>query len=333
MVTEPPDRKSRMIGLADLVRALRALDNGAPGVAEQIGRCLGFTGLDPNPEEARHGAWDGSVASEAPSVMPSSATIEPVTMPPPQLPKRPELAGEPLVTDLERMDPLDPPPRPEWLNRPHEVTPREPALTFQTLLPARTAHPVLSAALNTLKEGFDPDVQRLIEHLVHGRAVSRLPMLPRGSLECGVDLLLDHGEGMTPFYDDLKVLASQVREVVGNDRYRGFGFRGDPGEAAGRRRGRHREPWRPIAGRPVLVATDFGIGAPPGSRERAETRVWRDFADHCRKARVPLVGLVPLHPSHWPHGLGRWFKLIHWDPRTRASTVRHLVGLGHAAPQ
>lgn len=331
MAAEGTARNRRQIGVADLLRALHALDTGASGLAEKIGQCLGFTGLDPNPEETQHGAWDDSASPQrARSGERSPPAPEEPELPIVAPPESPGLPKQRFSAGLEPLDPLPQVSVPNWLTQPRDTEPPAPPLPLKTLLPTNTARPVLSAALGTLVDGEDPDLPRLIERLIRYQSVQRLPMLPRATLERGVDVLLDNAEGMTPFFADLRALASQVRSVVGQDRYRGYSFRGDPRQAAGRRPGRPRSPWQASPGRPVLVVTDFGLGAPPGSRESVPTAVWRELAERCRQTGTPLVGLVPRQPSRWPIGLGRWFKLIHWDPRTRAAAVRHLIGPGHA---
>jgi hypothetical protein len=329
MGTDSPSKKSPAIGLADLLFALDKLDTGVPGVAERIGLCLGFTDLDVNKETVPHGAWDPSVSSQPHYSRRGQSVNLPESVPVPTLNPPPELPSEKLNTSWTPLGTSPQQPLPPWLGQPPAIEPKQVPVPLRTLLSSNTARPVLSAALATLREGDEPDIPRLIERLCNGQAVTRLPMMPRGTLERGVDLLLDNGEGMTPFYDDLKALAEQVRDVVGHDRYRGYSFQADPGQAAGRRSGGKRSAWQPTAGRPVLVVTDFGKGTPPISRERVEMGIWRQFVQKCQRAGTPLLGLVPSHPDNWPVSLGRHFKLVHWDPRTRASTVRHLVGCGH----
>jgi hypothetical protein len=146
-------------------------------------------------------------------------------------------------------------------------------------------------------------------------------------------LLLDLGESMTPFRDDLADLAQSFALILGRTRCQVSEFNGDPGTAAGWDRTGPGRTWRPEPGRPVVLATDFGLGAPPTARVRGQSSAWQRFVRQVRSGGCPIVAFVPLPPGLWPLRLARDISLIHWDPRTRAGAVRRLVGAGHARPQ
>lgn len=190
---------------------------------------------------------------------------------------------------------------------------------------------ILCAAVATRHPGVDVDMERLLEGLVRGDVPRTLPFKPCPSLNQGIQLLLDASEYMTPFYPDLQDLQEGFRQLVGEHRCEVFEFSGDPAGAAAWSFAGTQRTWRPQAGRPIVLATNLGIGAPAASRDYAGPRAWRAFARMARRAGCPVVVFLPLTPARWPIALARRFTLIHWDPRTRAAAVRQLVGPGHEA--
>ena len=87
--------------------------------------------------------------------------------------------------------------------------------------------------------------------------------------------------------------------------------------------------WKPRTGRPVLMATDFGWGDSRDLNEPVTAYDWQRLARGLRQKRCPLISLIPVPPGNWPRWLDQRFTPIHWDPRTRAETIRSLIGPGH----
>lgn len=325
MADEASKTRRGEIGLGDLLTALDALADGDGRYAAAIGRCLGFAGIDPNPKERRSGAWDQTQQPEDRSpernVQPGPGGGEP----PPQT-TVPEPPTEPRSTRWRPLEPIEWAPAPPDLSDVPRLSGEGEPPPFQSLLPTGTARSIISTAVATLAPGREPDIDRLIELLSTSRVPRAIPMLPCATLERGVDLLLDHSEGMEPLFDDLRTLVDQSRAVVGRERHWRYSFRGDP-FAAGRRipGQKEAERWRPTRGRPVLVATDVGLNAPPEARDTVTAATWRAFGQRCREARCPVILLIPRRPSLWPAFVFDYFAPVHWDPHTRAGTVRHLV--------
>jgi hypothetical protein len=248
-------------------------------------------------------------------------------VPPPDLPEKP------LETEFTPLDPAPAANRPDWLDAaaPVEVPTLAPARRAP-LFPRRTATALLSPAVATRRPGAELDLPRIITGLARGDPTRDLPRLPVASLDRGLQLLLDVSEAMTPFREDLADLTQALERIVGRERCQVFEFPGDPRTATAWSPAGADQAWKPERGRPVVLATELGIGALPGARDRASTSAWLDFAREVRTAGCPLVAFVPLPPARWPVRLARQVTLIHWDPRTTAGAVRRLVGAGHEVP-
>jgi len=146
---------------------------------------------------------------------------------------------------------------------------------------------VLFAATTTRREATEPDVARVIRAVVDGRALAVMPYLPEASLRRGLDLLLDDSPVMAPFRDDLAALVDEAVKVVGTSRCRCYVFDADPATAVEDPWPRRPAPWRAEPGRPVLLATTLGIGAPPHARRRPSPARFAAFAHCARRAGAP----------------------------------------------
>lgn len=182
---------------------------------------------------------------------------------------------------------------------------------------------MLTTALATPAPVGPLDVDRLVERIAHGEAISDLPRLPVPTLERGADVFIDSREGLTPFAADQRRFAAAVVAVLGRDQARVKYFSGCPGRGVGEGSVLDWQPYQPAAdGRPVLMLTDLGIGARGICRDRAEVSEWAAFADRLRAAGNPLVAFVPYPPRRWPRRLGRRMLLVHWDRSVGVTAIR-----------
>lgn len=317
------------IGLGDLMRALKGLDSRERATVERIARSLGFTGLDANPAEGAQGVSGAQrrprLAKRPAAKAPTQRGGMPQVAPPVDLP---EQIFETEMTPVE--SPELPEPRPQWLDQGPALEESGLApIPRAKLFPDRSAKGVLGAAIATRRPGPNPDIDRLIEAIVRGGVLDALPYRPNPSLHRGLQLLMDTGEAMTPFLLDLDDLAHAFVRIVGRHACELYEFSADPNRAVRWSADFREIAWRPLAGRPVVVATDFGIGARIGARDHANPRVWLDFERRARAAGVPVIALVPYGRDRWRRTLSRRIHFIHWDPRTRASHISKMFGIGH----
>jgi hypothetical protein len=180
---------------------------------------------------------------------------------------------------------------------------------------------ILSTALATAETGGEVDVDALVAEVVTGKPVLRLPQRTSPTSRRGVQLLLDLGQGMLPFLEDLQAMQRTVRDVVGRDSIEVLRFANSPLDGAGPRGRSTWGPYRPpAANRPVLILSTLGLCGPRS--ERAPLRDWIRFADMVRSAGCGLVAFVPLPATRLPAELARVIRLVPWDRPTRVRDVR-----------
>jgi hypothetical protein len=130
-----------------------------------------------------------------------------------------------------------------------------------------------------------------------------------------VQLLVDRGEGMEPYADDLDYLTAQFIDVAGRDQVEQRTFVGTPlrgldpdvftGEVA--------EWKRPPPNALVLVLTDLGVGGQSRSRDRASASEWRATAAAVVAIPAELRVVTPFRPARWPRGITEIAQIVSWD--------------------
>ncbi|MBK7953596.1 MAG: hypothetical protein IPK02_06280 [Candidatus Accumulibacter sp.] len=322
-----PHRKGE-IHLGELIEALAELPWQEHAQAQAIAGCLGFglaahdLGRSERPTPA---IYDRSRPVPLPR---REAAAKPrsgfATRPPPRL----ELPPQALTWQLQPITPPPPPSStaaaPSWIDGDYQrldPAPGTPPPPRQTLFPGRTARGVFTAALATLRLGREIDVHGLVGSVVRGHLPRRLPRLPAATLSRGCQLLLDFSDSMLPWWADLRQLGDQLAALLGDERVSVFDFESAPAAASQWQAGREEAMlWQPEAGRPILVATDFGIrGRSHGQRSSVD---WQDFVRLCAAQGCPLLILVPWSKAYWPADLGPHPELLHWHPRTSAAMLR-----------
>lgn len=330
------------IGIGDLLRALHRLHAGDD---DELTRAIAdVLRLDlraptrPLPQAPTPSV--GSRAQETPII--SSPAPSPLASPP-QAPGRaappwqPEPPPPPLPEDrLPVRIVSDPAPpvaddaRPAWLDEPYRLlSPTLPKLARHALLPERTARGVLVATVTSARCGDAIDVAALTRCLAQRRLPARLPRLPETTGQRGCQLLLDFSDSMLPWWEDLRALARQATAVFGREGVDIFEFAVQP--AGARRWDAERQvfvPWRVEPGRPLLVATGFGIRVIHGQRAPfRQAAEWRAFVADCRAADAALSFFFPWPRNYQPTDLGLHPQIVHWHPATSAAMLRRQRGL------
>lgn len=329
------------VHLGDLIVALASLGGDDPLAhthVDAIAGCLGFgvgvaaaTPLSPTTPIACDPTQPSPETSFQPPPTPHQSGVRS-----PSGARRPEPLPEHVLKSRLKPPPDQPPPHdvagslPAWFNAAYRrIDPihRDPLLR-RGLLPAHTARGVLTAALASWRPGDQIDLDLLVRQLVEQRLPPRLPRLSSPTLSSGCQLLLDFSGSMVPWWEDLRDLTRQVKAVLGEERVDVFDFRGEPDTAGHWRRDqRMRENWQPEPGRPILVATDFGIRGESVARVAGSR--WRTFVDRCARHGCRLRILVPWPRDCWPHDLGLHPQLVHWDPSISAGMLHRQRPLTH----
>ncbi|MBS0346182.1 MAG: hypothetical protein JSR69_06930 [Proteobacteria bacterium] len=201
------------------------------------------------------------------------------------------------------------------------------ALPFDPLIDPARARETVGAAIALRRAGKTIDVARLVDAVARGAPPARLPYRATWSPRAGVQVLLDGGEGMTPFFDDQLWLIRQLARNVGAELMRVYRYHGNPLRGVRELpRQRYAPPAYPASprpqrappllayappppGTPVLVLGDLGLGR---GDESAGLPDWSAWAQQLATRRCPPLVLLPWSPAHWPK-LPRCLALAYWD--------------------
>ncbi len=133
-------------------------------------------------------------------------------------------------------------------------------------------------------------------------------------MRCGLQILVDIGESMTPFREDQRQLVRHLHDLVGDEFFEVFQFRGTPErEAQPVTTQREIESYTPPPpGTPVLALTDLSIGALSAGSLYVPPSEWLAFARRLQGEGCPPVAYVPYGRDRWPVSLRGIMKIIHW---------------------
>lgn len=315
------------ISLAELYQALRDLQPDDEA-ATRIVHCLGLDQLARPVSQSMPG---GFATTQGPEHRQRRAA-EPEVKLGGREPPRPTGTMLPISVRSEETRSTTPEP-PAWLRDlsvvalPDSRAARAPARAPEPLFANLRQRAILGAALATATVEGEIDIERAATRRARLEPLDRLPRRLVPTLRRGVQLLLDHAEGFTPFTADRERIVESIAEVAGASRVRVFRFRGCP---LRQERGIEPAAWRPPPrGTVVAVVTDLGIGGPPLHRDRADRSEWLAFAAQVRRAGCPLVAFVPFPPVRWDRVLAHAMTIVHWDRDTTARALRRAIGRGH----
>lgn len=323
------------ISLGDLATAVKRLATQDKDHLAKIAGCLGF-GLEapPPPRPERKGARGKEQSPEQEKPCPA-APPGPAIKPEPRQPRRGVTLPKPpppvdgYISHLQRLPRIE-------VSMPLQTEQAEP-LSLHTdtsmqgmrepIFAKRTERATLTATIAVETSAGDVDLERAIGQLINQKLLERLPRRAIPTLKYGVQLLLDRSESMLPYAEDLRDLDAQLKKLVGGSRFTSSSFKGTPLTAPRYRKVRQRPKLR--SNLPILLVTDFGIGASLLSRDRARLGEWLEFAQHAARKNCPVVALIPHKPGCWPDFARANYLCIHWDRSTSAGDLRKIIGIGH----
>jgi len=320
---------SSFAGLADYIRAVAHLGWLDEPSRAEIARLVG---LDTS---ARAGAEDPERASEPP---PDPVGAGVFTRPGLAGGEDTPLRGREIESEL-RLVSTTRPPIPEWLQQ-VAVLPIQDGggalgrigVPEPLLAPAQT-RAILSTGLATTAYDGALWVEEAVRRIARGQHFGDVPRMPRPTLLRGVQVLVDRGGGMLPFYEDVKELLDRIRSVVGRTLVHVLQFEASPlrGVGAGAQWSwTGYEHHRPAPGTVVLLVTDLGIGTSPAG-SGASVREWLAFAELVRRERCALRALVPYPENRWPAALKDVLTILPWDRGTGVHRVQR--ALAHERPR
>jgi hypothetical protein len=313
------------IHLGDLMRALHRLGWSDADQVEAIGSFLGFD-LDQMPQTRHHAdSVDPRLRQEAQkSPRTKTPPKKPVFPKPPEMP--PDLPSLRSSSNLKRLstNANTAPENDEWKDASDTIfnRPSQPRLPRQNLFMRNKSRHIFTAALGTQRKSHEIDMPALIDQICTNRVVLDIPQTLETTLESGCHLLRDFSHTMTLWWDDLLVLSEQINQIISDSKNLCYRFDSIPEKPMRWVTGSKRENWQ-ADGRPVLVATDFGVQgtnpAPPLDKS------WHDLIDQCQQTASPLLFLIPWSKSMWPNDTGNYPQLIHWSPNTSVAIIKKAI--------
>jgi hypothetical protein len=181
-------------------------------------------------------------------------------------------------------------------------------------LPRMEARAAVGAVSATAHSGRRLDVPALVRSLARQRPLGRPPVAVERRTAPALQVLVDRGEGMDPYAEDVLFLLATLEDVGGRERLERRTFTGTPlrGVDADALAG-ETEPWEhPGAGALVITLTDVGGAAVRGAGDRAGGREWAAFAAAVALGDAELRVLTPLGAARAPW-LGPFARVIGWD--------------------
>jgi hypothetical protein len=301
------------VGIADLLRVSRAL--GMEGRAlETVARMFSLT-VSPPPNLPPHPAVPPDIEAEdlaEVSADPASLYVADRGDSTHIQWLKPVAQEKPAAVPTTRSDPL--PPR-----GPSQIRSRR---EYRALLDPHVAAELMLTAASTNTPTAEIDVDTAVDILCRGHPLTELPYLHSLSVDTGVQVLMDVGESMQPFFRDQTEFLAELRRLVGGRIHVGY-FADDPRTGTGPTR--RRVSWHryelPETGRPVIVLSDLGFGVP---RREAAIRAWCMLSLLLRKRGNPVVVFAPLEPRRIPECLRRSLELVVWDRSTKRSRTADL---------
>jgi hypothetical protein len=200
-------------------------------------------------------------------------------------------------------------------------------LPYESLLPPSSEAATLHVLVSRRVPEGPVDVDRLLDRLAENVAVEELPRQPVRTLRFGVQVLVDLGEGMEPFWRDEVELVDRVTSVAGPQSCQVRYFSGCPLHRSGEGAGWTWKPYRPPArGAKVLVLSDFGCNADRSATAAARLhKDWQETVGIMRRHGCSPVALVPLPRTGIPSWVSGLMPVLSWDRTT--TTAQAQVGL------
>jgi hypothetical protein len=190
-------------------------------------------------------------------------------------------------------------------------------------LPGMQVRAAMALVAAMRRPGRQLDLRRLIERASRMRPLAPPPIALELRTASFIQLLIDVGEGMEPYAEDVAFLEGRFLEVAGADRVEVHTFNGSPLRGVDPDVLTHdAEPWdRPPPRSLVVVLSELGAGGPAVNRERAGAAEWRELAAQVAECGASLRVLTPFPASRWPPGLADLAHVTNWE--SLATLVEH----------
>jgi hypothetical protein len=313
------------VSAADVLLAVQDLKPTDGVTLEQILKMLGMERLPPGSPGV--GTWQANVAAPDAPAPPTDA--DRAAAPPPLTPHLPpRLPGAAASARLVGRVTFA---APQWGSG---NTPFKPAAGQSDSEPpppifaSGTSRALLAAALSTMREGSELDVDRATDVMATRRWLDSIPYRRVPTLRRGAQVLIDESDAMNPFRHDVDHLLHVLDRLFGRGHLTVRRFRYCPGRDVWEAATSERQAWQPpTRGAPVVVVSDVGLTTSL-DLDSASVPEWQAFAGRVRESACPLVALTPIGPP-WPLALARATAFVHWSERTTARQIARALREAH----
>ena len=303
-------------GRAELLWVLRA---GGAALLERTGALLGYEERPP-------------VLESKPDVPDAGAEKAFIQRPPPT-PEPPEIAPSPVMDALFwRLEGYEPVVREATESVPAVVTAplgwshrpsARPAM--HALAPWPELRQRLRPALAELREGPEPDLEKLVGRIGRGLLLERIPRRRQRRLGPSVQLIMDRSERLVPYWTDQDQVVGELARLLATEALTRAVFH--EGLAEPRLLDRADAVYRPpAAGGMVLVLGDLGSLAAADA-----TDSWLRLGRRIAAAGGRPVALVPCRRSRVPEALRRVWRIVPWERPPGVSVLAGGVHWGEPA--
>lgn len=311
--TPDPDRARGELSMGDALTAAALLGADDDTSRAAIIELLGLDLVPPREAERPRRRRRRTPARE-PVAEPGAATD-------PASGERADAGGKPVGAKVTRLEDDRASP-PAWMFEGDDVAPPEAGWfgvpPVPPIQPAQ-ARAAMAAAASSQRTGTRLDLKRLIQTASQLRSLVPPPLLAEMRIAPVVMLLVDEGESMEPYFDDVAFLATHLTDVAGRDRVERHSFVRTPLDVLD---DDEDVAWKGVAGSLVVVISDLGVGGPLGSRDRGSPRRWRAFADAVARDGAALRVLTPFGPGRVPSGLDTVADIVGWDTLANLASFR-----------
>lgn len=179
------------------------------------------------------------------------------------------------------------------------------------LLQPQWTRGILTAALGTIGESNEVDIDRLIDKMSRSEFIDRLPYRKVKSISRGAVVWIDRAAAMEPFFQDQAQIVDALLRTVGEARLEVRECQGVPYEAL-------EQPPRV----PHLVLSDLGIRKVEGARRTSTPAGWASLGVRVREVLgADMVVLTPSSVHRYSPEVKAALTIVTWD---RATSVRSL---------
>jgi hypothetical protein len=310
------------VGLADLVHALKRLHPRDHGARSSIASLLGFTVED---------LLDAPVEEIPPPSAVTSPEIQPLLEPPtpPDQGARHDRAFRvrrrargAASSDVGRAQLVVP----QGAVLPAAARGEGAPPPLAPLLTPQWSRALLATLARSWVASGEVHLHRLVTAIADRQPLQRVPRIATPTVRRGLQILVDVGEGMTPFARDQSSLVAAARRVVGDESVSVLRFIGSPLSRCWREKRPKAIDYRPpAAGTPILLLTALNIGSGPAAQDISSDDEWLAFAALVRHAGCPVTALVPYGSDRWPDSLRRALPIVAWDRTSDVRSVQRIA--------